>query len=66
MLESARTKHGEDGTCLLKAGPGDLAAAAGTDEHDATAYLNDLREQGQCEYSDKSIRFLVPMAFRTQ
>jgi hypothetical protein len=49
-----------DGTCVLKAGPGDLAAAAGTDESEATLFLDELTAQGQCEYSDKVIRFLRP------
>ena len=40
--------------------PGDLAAAAGTDESEATLFLDDLTAQGQCEYSDKVIRFLQP------
>jgi len=59
-LESARTTRRPDGTCVVKAGPGDLAAAAGTDEREATVFLDDLTAQGQCEYSDKVIRFLQP------
>jgi CRP-like cAMP-binding protein len=59
-LDSARTTRRPDGTCVLKAGPGDLAAAAGTDENEATLFLDELTAQGQCEYSDKVIRFLQP------
>ena len=59
-LESARTTRRPDGSCVLKAGPSDLAAAAGTDESEATVFLDDLAAQGQCEYSDKVIRFLQP------
>lgn len=59
-LDSARTMRRPDGSFVLKAGPGDLAAAAGTDENEATLFLDDLMAQGQCEYSDKVIRFLQP------
>jgi CRP/FNR family transcriptional regulator len=60
FLSSAKTTRKPDGSCVLKAGPGDLAAAAGTDEDEAAAFLDNLRTHGYCEYSTNSIRFLPP------
>ena len=60
FLNSAKTTRKPDGTCVLKAGPGDLAAAAGTEEDEAAAFLDKLREHGHCEYNASSIRFLSP------
>jgi hypothetical protein len=60
FLNSAKTTRKPDGTCVLKAGPGDLAAAAGTAEDEAAAFLDKLRAHGYCEYSASSIRFLSP------
>jgi CRP-like cAMP-binding protein len=60
FLDSARATRRRDGSCELKAGPGDLAAAAGAEEREAISFLDELTVQGQCEYSDKMIRFLLP------
>jgi CRP-like cAMP-binding protein len=60
FLNSARTTRKPDGTCVLKAGPQDLAAAAGTQEDEAAAFLEKLSRMGYCEYSASSIRFLSP------
>lgn len=60
-IESARFVERPDGTGLLKAGPADLAAAAGTDEREALAFLDALKSQGHCDYTDKQIHFLLPL-----
>jgi CRP-like cAMP-binding protein len=60
FLDSAKATRRADGSCVLKAGPLDLAAAAGTDESEAAAFLDELTAQGLCEYNDKVIRFLLP------
>lgn len=61
LLESAKTRYKPDGSLVLQAGPGDLAAAAGTDEARALTYLKGLRKRGLCEFSAKSIRFELPI-----
>ena len=38
------------------------AAAAGAEESEAKAFLDELNAQGHCEYSDKVIRFHLPDA----
>ncbi|WP_078120472.1 GNAT family N-acetyltransferase [Thiosocius teredinicola] len=60
FLESAKLTHKADGTSILRAGPGELAAAAGTDERDVLDFLDVLRSQGYCEYTSKQIHFLLP------
>lgn len=61
FLKSAKViRRKDDGTCVLKAGPGDLAAAAGTDEDTATDFLDELTAQGYCAYTESRIHFLVP------
>lgn len=66
LIESAKTTRRPDGTYVLKAGPGDLAAAAGAEESEAKAFLDELNAQGHCEYSDKVIRFHLPDANEQQ
>lgn len=60
FLDSAKTTRKPDGTYVLTGGPGDLAAAAGTEESEAIAFLDQLTAQGSCEYSDKMIRVTLP------
>jgi CRP-like cAMP-binding protein len=60
FLDSARATRRRDGSCELNAGPSDLAAAAGTEQGEAAVFLEELAAQGQCEYSDRSIRFMLP------
>lgn len=60
FLDSAKTMRKADGSCVLKAGPSDLAAAAGTERGEATAFLDEMTAQGYCEYNDNLIRFLLP------
>lgn len=60
LLESARLKQRADGTSLLRAGPAELAAAAGTDVGEVIGFLEGLRERGICEFSDARIEFLRP------
>ena len=50
-----------DGAYVLRAGPGDLAAAAGTDRNQAVQFLETLRNRGYCSYTKKVIRILAPM-----
>lgn len=60
FLDSAKLTHRPDGTSVLKTSPGDLAAAAGTDESDVLEFLDGLKSQGYCEYTDTQIVFLLP------
>ena len=59
ILESTKSTRKPDGTCVLKAGPGDLAAAAGTGVSEATEFLEALKAKSYCSYSDKIIRILA-------
>ena len=60
FLQSAKVTLKADGTCILRAGPADLAAAAGTQPAEATGFLEELATQGYCEFSEKQIHFLAP------
>lgn len=60
ILESAKATRKPDGICVLRAGPNDLAAAAGTELSEATKFLETLSERGYCSYSSKVIRILMP------
>ena len=60
FFESTRVSCKADGSSVLRAGPGDLAAAAGTEEDDAIVFLDSLKKRGICDYTDKRIRFLPP------
>ena len=60
FLASAKLVRKADGSSLLRAGPGDLAAAAGTEEQDALSFLSGLKSRGYCDYNDSSIRFFLP------
>ncbi len=61
FLQSAKVmKRKEDGTAVLRAGPADLATAAGTDITTATRFLDELYALGYCEYTSSRIHFLTP------
>ena len=60
FLDSGKLTHRPDGTDVLKASPGELAAAAGAEESDVLEFLDGLKSQGYCEYSDTHIHFLLP------
>ena len=60
LLESGRLKSRSDGTTLLRAGPTELAAAAGANLADVRGFLDRLRRRGICDYSDTRIEFLRP------
>lgn len=62
MIESARLTHKPDGTSVLRAGPAELAAAAGAEEEDALAYLDELKSKHYCDYNERQIHFLLPYA----
>jgi CRP-like cAMP-binding protein/ribosomal protein S18 acetylase RimI-like enzyme len=62
MIESARLTHKADGTSVLRAGPAELAAAAGAEESDALAFLDELKSRNYCDYNERQIRFLLPYA----
>lgn len=55
VLESAKATRKLDGTCVLRAGPEDLAAAACTKTNEAVDFLEALSTKGYCTYSAKSI-----------
>ncbi|MDJ0738823.1 MAG: Crp/Fnr family transcriptional regulator [Gammaproteobacteria bacterium] len=60
FLTSAKLVRKPDGSSILRAGPGELAAAAGTDKSEALSFLGGLKQRGYCDYTDKSIRFFLP------
>ena len=65
-VDSGKLISRPDGTKVLKASLHELAAAAGTDETDVIHFLDGLKAQGYCEYSDSQINFLLPIASRHQ
>ena len=59
FLDSAKIVKRKAGVSVLKVGPNDLAAAAGTDIESSLAYLDALRDRRLCTYTDKQIKFIV-------
>jgi CRP/FNR family transcriptional regulator len=59
FLDSTKLIKRKAGVSVLKVGPNDLAAAAGTDIESSLAYLDVLRDRRLCTYTDKHIKFIV-------